>query len=273
VIGTPIRHSLSPAIFNAAFDACGLDWAYLAFDVPDGAAPHALAGMRAFGMGGLSVTMPHKAAVAGLVDAVAPDAAALGAVNCVVPHDGRLLGENTDGPGFLAALAEEDLDVRGARCAVLGGGGAARAVIRALAGAGVQEVLVLNRTPERAHAAAALAGPLGRVALPVDVATADMVVNATSIGMAGTQGEGHLPLDAGLIGPDHLVVDLVYEPGETPLLAASRAQGAVVMGGLGMLVHQAALAFTRWTGMDPPTGAMRSAAEEGLAARQISPNH
>ena len=126
---------------------------------------------------------------------------------------------------------------------------------------------------DRAEAAAALAGPLGRVALPVDVATADMVVNATSIGMAGTSGEGHLPLDAGLIGPDHLVVDLVYEPGETPLLAASRAQGAVVLGGLGMLVHQAALAFTRWTGQDAPLEAMRAAAEAGLAARQISPNH
>jgi shikimate dehydrogenase len=267
VIGTPIRHSLSPAIFNAAFAATGLDWAYLAFDVPDGAAPHAMAGMRALGLGGLSVTMPHKAAVAALVDAVAPDAAALDAVNCVVPQDGRLLGENTDGPGFLAALAEEGFDVQGARCAVLGAGGAARAVVRALAGAGVSEVVVLNRTLARAEAAAALARPIGRLGMPVDVATADLLVNATSIGMAGTAGAGHVPLDPGLIGSAHLVVDLVYEPAQTPLLAAAEQQGAVVMGGLGMLVHQAALAFTRWTGVEAPIDAMRAAAQAGLAAR------
>jgi shikimate dehydrogenase len=275
VIGSPIGHSLSPVLFNAAFAHCGLDWTYVAFEVPEGQAGSALAGMRAFGLGGLSVTMPHKAAVASGVDVLAPDAAALGAVNCVVPHmldsgEVRLLGENTDGPGFLAALAEERIEVAGARVAVFGAGGAARAVVRALAGAGAVDVLVLNRTAARAVAAAALAGDVGRVGLPVDVVSADLVVNATSVGMAGTPLGGQIPLDPGLLGPGHVVVDLVYEPAETPLLVAAKAQGSRVVGGLGMLVHQAALAFGRWTGVEPPVAVMRAAAEAGLAARPPS---
>jgi len=275
VIGSPIGHSLSPTIFNAAFAECGLDWTYVAFPVPEGQAGAALAGMRAFRLGGLSVTMPHKAAVAAGVDALAPDALALGAVNCVVPHrlptgEVQLLGENTDGPGFLAALAEDGVIVRGARVAVLGAGGAARAVVRALAGAGAADVLVLNRTAERAAAAAALAGPVGRVGLPVDVLSADLVVNATSVGMAGTPAGGQVPLDPGLLGPSHVVVDLVYEPAQTPFLQAAEAQGSWVVGGLGMLVHQAALAFGRWTGVQAPVATMRAAAEAGLAARPSS---
>lgn len=274
VIGSPIRHSLSPAIFNAAFAECGLDWTYVAFEVPEGGAGGALTGMRTLGLGGLSVTMPHKAAVAAGVDVLSPDAEALGAVNCVVPHvrDGsvQLLGENTDGPGLLAALAEDGVAVSGARVAVLGAGGAARAVVRALGGAGAADVLVLNRTAARAADAAALAPGVGRVGLPVDVVSADLVVNATSVGMAGTPTEGQVPLDPALLGPSHLVVDLVYEPATTPLLAAAAQQGCRTVGGIGMLVHQAALAFGRWTGVDPPVGVMRAAAEAGLAARASS---
>ncbi|MGH9135944.1 MAG: shikimate dehydrogenase family protein, partial [Acidimicrobiales bacterium] len=117
VIGSPIRHSLSPAIFNAAFAASGLDWMYAAFDVPAGDAGGALAGMRALGLGGLSVTMPHKDAVAALVDELSDDAAALGAVNCVVPvPGGRLRGESTDGPGFVDSLRDAGVDPARQRC-------------------------------------------------------------------------------------------------------------------------------------------------------------
>lgn len=270
VIGSPIGHSLSPVIFNAAFAELGLDWTYLAFEVPEGQAPQALAGMRAFGLRGLSVTMPHKAAVAAGVDALAPDAAALGAVNCVVPHEGRLLGENTDGPGLLAALADEGISVAGARVAVIGAGGAARAVVRAFAGAGAADVLVLNRTPERAAEAATLAGAVGRIGLPMDVVSADLVVNATSVGMAGTPMAGHVPLDPALLGAGHVVVDLVYEPADTLLLQAARSQGSRCIGGLGMLVHQAALAFGRWTGTDAPVATMRAAAEDALARKRAT---
>jgi shikimate dehydrogenase len=268
VIGSPIGHSLSPVLFNAAFADRGLDWTYVAFEVAEGRADLALAGMRAFGLGGLSVTMPHKAAVAAGVDVLAPDAEALGAVNCVVPHAGRLLGENTDGPWLLAALAEDGISVEGRRCAVIGAGGAARAVVRSFAGAGAADVLVLNRTAERAAVAAKLAGPVGRVGLPMDVVSADLVVNATSVGMAGTSMAGHVPLDPALLGPGNVVVDLVYEPGDTPLLQAARRRGATCIGGLGMLVHQAALAFGRWTDVEPPVAVMRAAAEEALARRR-----
>jgi shikimate dehydrogenase len=236
--------------------------------VPDGATAEAVAAARTFGLGGLSVTMPHKAAAARVVDAITPDAAALGAVNCIVPHDGRLIGDNTDGQGLLASLVEEGFDVAGARAAVLGAGGAARAVVRSLAEAGVADVLVVGRNPSRAAEAAALAGDIGRSGLPMEVATTDLVVNATPVGMAGTPGAGEVPLDPALIGPEHLVVDLVYEPAETPLLAASRLRGAVVVGGLGMLVHQAALAFFRWTGVQAPIPVMRAAAEQALADRR-----
>ncbi|MBA2283500.1 MAG: quinate/shikimate dehydrogenase, partial [Acidimicrobiia bacterium] len=129
VIGSPVRHSLSPAIHNAAFAACGLDWAYAAFEVAPDDAARALDGMRALGLGGLSVTTPHKDAVAGLVDDLTDVAAALGAVNCVVPlGDGRLRGTNTDGEGFVASLRRAGTEPAGRRFCVLGAGGAARAV-------------------------------------------------------------------------------------------------------------------------------------------------
>ncbi|MBA2496552.1 MAG: shikimate dehydrogenase, partial [Acidimicrobiia bacterium] len=143
VIGAPVRHSLSPALHNAAFAATGLDWVYVAFEVAGGDVGRALDGVRAFGLGGLSVTMPHKADAAALVDECSEDAVLLGAVNCVVPLDGgRLRGENTDGGGFVDSLAEVGVDPRGMCCAVLGAGGAARAVIVALARAGAAEVRV-----------------------------------------------------------------------------------------------------------------------------------
>ena len=163
VIGTPIRHSLSPAIFNAAFGAAGLDWAYLAFDVPEGAAGLALGGMRALGLDGLSVTMPHKAAVLDGLDELSADAEALGAVNCISRRGALLRGDNTDGPGLIDALrVDEGIEVDGLRCAVVGAGGAGRAVARALGARRARaEVVVVNRSREPAERAVALAGPVG----------------------------------------------------------------------------------------------------------------
>jgi shikimate dehydrogenase len=264
VIGTPIRHTLSPAIFNAGFAACGLDWIYLAFQVEPGEASRALEAMRALDIGGLSVTMPHKDAVADLVDRCTPEAAALRAVNCVVPTADGLLGENTDGPGFLDALqAEVEIDVNGRRAVVVGGGGAARAIVLALARAGVADVAVVNRTAARAEAAAALAGPAGRVAGVEAIAGADLVVNATSVGMA----DGRLPFEPSLLTPGQVVADVVYHPSPTPLVAAARERGNVAIDGLGMLVHQAGHAFRLWTALEPPIAAMTEAARAELAAR------
>jgi shikimate dehydrogenase len=184
VIGDPVDHSLSPLLHNTAFVEMGLDWVSVGFPVAAGQAQGALSGMRALGIAGLSVTMPHKDEVAVLVDRTTPVAARLAAVNCVTLIAGELVGSNTDGEGFVAALRHGDgFEPRSKKCLVVGAGGAARAVILALAEAGATEVIVVNRTESRANAAAALAGPVGRVGRPEEAATVDLVVNATPAGM------------------------------------------------------------------------------------------
>jgi shikimate dehydrogenase len=270
-MGYPVRHSLSPLLHNTAFAALGLNWTSLAFEVAPGAAAGALDGVRALGLAGISVTMPHKGDVAALVDECSPVATALGAVNCVVNREGTLRGENTDGAGFLASLARgAGFDPAGMRCLILGAGGAARAVAVALAGAGCADVAVLNRTAARADAVAALAGPVGRVGRfdhDDDVAQADLVVNATPVGMAGT-GKG---LETGtedqgwLVAPSLLhrgqvVADLIYAPRPTAWLAAAADAGATTVDGLGMLVHQAAAQLELWTGLGAPVDRMWEAA-------------
>jgi shikimate dehydrogenase len=271
VIGSPVRHSLSPVLLNAAFRAASLDWVFVAFEVPEGAGGDAVEAMRMLGLGGLSVTMPHKAAAYESVDERTPVAEDLGAVNCVFRRDGRLVGDNTDGPGFVDALAiDEGVEPEGRRCVLLGAGGAGRAVARALGARGAAEVVVVNRSAEPAQRAAELAGGVGRVGDHGDIATADLVVNATSVGMAAGPAEGSLPLDPDLLHSGQVVVDLIYHPVETPLLAAARARGAVAVNGVGMLVHQAAHAFVRWTGDAPPLREMATAIRHELARRAPS---
>ncbi len=268
VIGSPVRHSLSPALHNAAFEAAGCDWVYAAFDVAPGEAVRALDAMRALGLGGLSVTMPHKEQVAANVDELDPAAAALRSVNTVVRTSGGLLrGYSTDGAGFVASLVEAGVDVRGADVAVIGAGAAARSVVDALARAGAAEVVVVNRSADRAADAAALAGDVGRVGTPDDVPRASILVNATSVGMGAAPHAGELPLDAVLLRPHHVVADLVYHPLETGLLAAARRLGATCVDGLGMLVHQAALQQQLWLGGSPDTAVMRAAALRELESR------
>ena len=264
VIGSPVGHSLSPAMHNAAFRELGLDWVYLAFEVAPGNVASAFAGIRALGIAGLSVTIPHKAAALDEVDEATPVARAVGAVNTVVPQDGgRLLGDNTDGAGFLASLAEEGFDPAGRTCMVVGAGGAARAVVHALASVRAAEVMVANRTPAKAESVAALAGVVGRVASTSEVGRAELVVNATPLGLSGRTGDD-LPVDAALLGPGQLVVDLVPNPPVTPLMRAARVAGSRTTGGLGMLVHQGALAFELWTGVPAPLEAMRAAAARAV---------
>jgi shikimate dehydrogenase len=236
--------------------------------------PAALAGVRALGIDGLSVTMPHKAAVAAHVDHLSPTAALLGAANTVVRRGTRLGGESTDGGGFLAALRlDEGWEPAGRRCLLLGTGGAARAVALALGQAGAAEVAVVGRRPEMAEATARLAGPSGRTAGPEAADQAELIVNATPVGMASVvsmDGEtlaAAIPfeLDVGRLGRGQLVVDLVYAPAATPLLDGARRQGATTVNGLGMLIHQAALQFRLWTGEDPPMEVMSAAALSALS--------
>lgn len=311
VIGDPVAHSLSPLLHNTAFTELGLDWVSVGFRVPLGFAVDAIRGAEALDIRGLSVTMPHKEAVAGLVGRLTPTAQRVGAVNCVVfgagsagqagpsAHDaahqvdaiqgaadragdveggtgrptktGATLGENTDGPGLVAALRRgSNFDPEGRHCMVIGAGGAARAAVAALADAGAAEVVVVNRTAERGRAAAALAGTVGRTGPPSDVAGCDLVVNATPIGMdVSSQGTGataqtgqkRWPVDPELLGPRQTVVDLVYHPPLTPWLLAARDRGSAVSNGVGVLVHQAALQLAAWTGVEPPLQAMWAAVD------------
>ncbi len=260
VIGDPVAHSLSPLLHNSAFEALGVDWISVGFRVPEGAAAAAAGGIRALGLAGVSVTMPHKAAMVPVMDELSPTAGRLGALNCVVNHEGRLVGHNTDGAGFLGALGAEGVEVAGQHCLVVGAGGAARAVVLALAEAGARQVDVVARRPQPAGAAAALAGACGRVGVPADAARAELVVQATPAGMAGSPAASAAPLvDPDLLGPGQVAVDLVYHPAVTPWLAAAAARGATVLGGLGMLVHQAGVQVTAWTGEPAPLAAMAAA--------------
>jgi shikimate dehydrogenase len=263
VIGSPVLHSLSPAIHNAAFAAAGLDWVYVAFEVAPGRAGAALDAMRTLDLGGLSVTTPHKEDIAAAVDELAPAAAALRSVNTVVRgSDGRLVGHSTDGAGFVGSLAASSVDVAGATVAVIGAGAAARSVVDALGRAGAADVVVVNRTASRAVEAAAVTS-VGRVGDVDDIGRVAIVVNATTVGM----GTGEVPFDVGQLRRGQIVADLVYHPLETALLRAAAAGGCTTVDGLGMLVHQAVLQQELWTGRRPDPTPMRVAALAELARR------
>jgi shikimate dehydrogenase len=279
VIGDPVRHSLSPELHNAAFAALGLDWVYVAFGVRAGRGAEAVAAMRTLGLAGLSVTMPHKADVVGQLDRLGPTATRLGVVNTIswAPTvDGwELEGESTDGAGFIDALRGDDgFDPSGRRCLVFGSGGAARSVTLALAEAGAAAVEVVARRADLAEQCASLAGPVGsaHAAIPGGklltdaIANAELVVNATPVGMASHDG---LPfdIDPRLLRADQFVADLIYSPASTPLLAAARRQGAGTANGLGTLIHQAGRQVAIWTARPAPLEAMSVAALAALAHR------
>lgn len=267
VIGDPVAHSLSPVLHNAGFRAVGLDWVYVAFLVREGQAPSALAAMRTLGLGGLSVTMPHKQAVAeALVGTLSGAAATLGAVNCVRWEDGQLIGENTDGDGFVSSLRGElGVDPAGASVAVIGAGGAGRAVVAALARAGVSRLVIINRDAGRAQRAVTLGGAIAEVGDHLALREVDIIVNATSVGMGSPPSPNPvLPLDQRLLRPGHIVADLVYQPVRTGLLQAAEAVGARTLNGVGMLLYQAVLAFELWTGRSAPVSEMRAAVEARL---------
>ena len=272
IIGWPVEHSLSPAMQNAAFRALGLAWHYDRLPTPPGQVGGLLAGLAARGYRGANVTVPHKEAVLPFLAQIDSEARAIGAVNTLVlladDTAGGWAGHNTDAAGFLSALREAGFEPAGASALVLGAGGAARAVVHALVAAGCS-VAVHNRTPQRAaRLAAELASAGGRPvrALSLDEIQpdgVDLLVNATSLGM-GTQAGASAWPEPRPLPARWMVYDLVYKPEETPLLARARAAGAAAVGGLGMLVHQGALAFELWTGQPAPLEVMREAARRAL---------
>lgn len=261
LLGHPVSHSLSPLMHNAAFRALRLPLIYLACDVLPDQLGHALEGIRALGIAGANVTVPHKTAVAGLVDDLDALARRIGAVNTLVNMNGRLVGYNTDGPGFLAALDEfwkRPLDT--STVLVLGAGGAARAVVAALVERRVKELLIWNRTAWKARTLCTEALSWGAHQCSVwdpadtDVTTGvDLVVQATAAGL-GDKVKRPV-LDVGVFGKDTCIMDLQY--GESPLVAAARARGLRAVDGTEMLVRQGALSFALWTGVTAPLDVMR----------------
>ena len=276
IFGYPLGHSISPAFQQAAFDHIGLDARYEAWETPPGALAKAVSCLRRDGYLGANVTVPHKEAVRDHMDELDPWAEAIGAVNTIVSHEGRLVGFNTDAHGFVEALrCEARFDARGKRVVLIGAGGAARAVAFGLAREGVASLVIANRTPARAEALAAelrdsvaevAALDLASSSLGERIASADLIVNATSVGMQGGPAEGRSPVADGLIPPTCVVHDMVYNPEATPLLKMAKDAGAHIVGGLPMLVHQGAAAFEHWTGKDAPIDVMFSAARRALAA-------
>jgi shikimate dehydrogenase len=263
VLGHPVTHSLSPRIHNAAFQAQGVDLVYLAFDVPPVRLRDAVIGLTALGFRGANVTIPHKEAILGLLDEIDPVAARVGAVNTVVNDRGRLLGHNTDRSGFSAVLRNlRPEGARGLTCFVAGAGGAARAVVTALAEDGAREILVHNRTAERAVVLCSetVWGDTPCRPVPDDAAaeaarSSDLIVNATSLGLGPSVKESAVPVD--ILHSHHIVVDLVYGPAPTMLVREAKARGATAVDGKEMLVMQAAESYELWTGLRPSVEVMR----------------
>lgn len=280
VMGWPVSHSVSPAMHNAAFAALGLDWCYVPLPVPiepPARIGEAIRGLRALGLRGANVTVPHKQAVISHLDWLTPAAQAIGAVNTIrIEADGALSGDNTDARGFVADLRDHGVDPAGKRVLVLGAGGSSRAVVLGLAEAGSQSIAILNRTLDRAQELASAmqslfpACQISAHPLPAAVAElgvqAELIVNTTSLGM--TPNVEGLPWEEGAaFHAGQVVYDLVYNPRQTRLLQKAAVDGARAIGGLGMLIWQGAIAFERWTGQMPPVEVMRAAAEQVFAQR------
>lgn len=269
IFGHPVSQSLSPAMHNAAFRHLGLDCVYLAFDVDPRNVPQAVSSIRALGLCGINVTIPHKQSVMAGLDEIAPEASMVGAVNTIVNENGRLKGYNTDVSGVLRALDSElGFVPRGKDVFIVGAGGASRAVIVAMCTGGAQSVAIANRTYLKAKNLSEEFSPrfadVGFSAVPLDdsdrvselMGQADIVINCSSAGMGDIEPLC-LPLD--LLGENCVVYDLVYKPPVTPLVRDSRAVGLKAESGLGMLLYQGVDAFEIWTGEDAPVEVMRDA--------------
>ena len=277
LLGHPVAHSISPRFQQAALDATGIDARYEAWDILPPDLPAAIERLRSRSVLGANVTIPHKEAVARMIER--PDAMVerMGAANTIVRRDGLLHATNTDVLGVLRSLKEAGVVVAGADVVLLGAGGAARAVVVAMRRAGARHLAIANRTPERALAMASLGGDeLTTSMVPLDAESAELraavdaatlVINATSLGMLHGPDETATPLPASVFHAGQVAFDLVYVPERTPFLAAAEAAGAQTVGGLAMLVHQGAESFRLWTGVEPPLDVMFSAAREALRER------
>lgn len=264
IIGDPISHSLSPLIQQTALKAQGLDYLYLPFRVLKEDLEIALKGINALNFVGINVTLPHKTSILDLLDEISVEARLIGAVNTVVFKDGRSLGYNTDGQGFIRSLLEEGkIDPLQKKVLILGSGGAARAVAVALALRGVKDLVIVNRTMEKAkNLVSELAEKITGVnfrsmaflpaLLAEEIPKVDLIINATSIGLKTSE----FPVKSEWFNSRQMVVDLVYYPLKTSFLQKAARGGAQTLTGAGMLVYQGVEAYRLWTGLEPPVELM-----------------
>jgi shikimate dehydrogenase len=268
-MGQPVAGNPTQFMIERAFAAAGLDWRYLTLEVPPEKLADAVKGLRAMGFRGGNFTIPHKVAVIPYLDELSEAAAMMGAVNCVNRVGEKLVGDDTDGKGFVQSLRQVT-DPAGKRVVILGAGGAARAIAVELGLSGVAEIVVVNRTAERGQTLVDLLNARGKVParlvhLSGDYAVEDgfeIVINATSIGLG--DGDARVPLLLDSLRPGMVVADVIFNPPQTRLIRDAAARGCTTLDGLGMLVNQGVIGFKIWTGVDPDPGVMREALEEFL---------
>jgi shikimate dehydrogenase len=276
IIGDPVIHSLSPAIHNAAFKELGINFVYMAFTVTNKELMTAIMGVRSLGIKGLNVTMPHKNAVIKYLDDVDMTAKEIGAVNTILSSHGKLIGYNTDGIGAMVALQKNGLDLKRKKLVLLGAGGAAKAIAYNVV-RDVDELVIINRTPEKATIFVnTLRKSVGKkvksrlLSFPVlkeELNDAHILINATSVGMYPKSNIS--PVPSCLLRSDLNVMDIVYNPLETRLVLESKSLGAKVVSGLEMLIYQGAVAFEIWTNISPPIEVMKDAALSELEKRGV----
>ena len=266
IIGDPVEHSLSPVMHNAAFKELGLNLVYVAFTVTPKELKTAISSARSLGLRGLNVTMPHKNAVMNYLDEVDTTAKSIGAVNTILNNQGKLIGYNTDGNGAMIALQENGVYPEKKKMLLLGAGGTAKAIAYQAA-QDVDELVILNRTPEKAKELAEVlqknfgkkvkGGTLSSAILEEELETTDILVNATSVGM--NPDVNRSPVPSNLLKRDLCVMDIIYNPTETRLVMDAKAAGAKVVSGVEMLIYQGAVAFEVWTNCPAPVDVMRKA--------------
>ncbi|GGE74786.1 shikimate dehydrogenase [Priestia taiwanensis] len=271
VIGYPIGHSMSPVMHNNAFSHHEIDGYYTAFQVHPRDLEDAIKGMKALQIGGFNVTTPHKVHVMDYLDEVDSIAKSIGAVNTIVHLDGKLIGYNTDGIGYVRALQEISGDLKKKRILIVGAGGACRAIFFTLASLGVKHIDIANRTVQRAAdlitdcAEQQLSHALTIVEAEQQIDKYDIIINTTTVGMHPYTDDIPISLDG--LRRDSIVSDIIYNPLETKLLKVAHDKGAVIQNGVGMFVYQGALAFEKWTGVMPNIERMKKIVEEQLGGK------
>lgn len=271
LLGSPVSHSISPLMHNEAFRLLGLDYVYLCFDVTETTLSQAVSGLRAVGVRGFNLTMPNKNKIVELLDELSPAAKLIGAVNTVVNENGRLIGHNTDGTGYMQSVADAGYDITGKTITVMGTGGAATAICAQAALDGVKKINIFGRSTSRFRARTReLADNINRLgsceallfdhadagALAQAISESALLLNATSVGMAPDVDKTILP-DTSLLFPELIVSDVIYNPRETRFLREAREVGCPTFNGMYMLLYQGAAAFRLWTGQDMPVAEIK----------------